>query len=153
MIYANPGFIAGVLHYWLTSYPSVASRVSNCPGPVITSIFCPVVKPSASSQCPLQPGGRYCEDAGRADCDEESHGEHKAVTPAQRAAAEKEWKEANPGLEPAKMDITQQVYQRLYDQALKGRAGYGCGGPCGRPDRKRHGGRSSRSAGGLERSQ
>nr|WP_024967752.1 hemagglutinin repeat-containing protein [Pantoea sp. IMH] len=51
----------------------------------------------------------------------------KAVTPAQRAAAEKEWKEANPGLEPAKMDITQQMYQTLYDQALKD-TGLGTGG-------------------------
>lgn len=35
------------------SYPSVASWMISCPGPVNTSIFCPVINPSASSQLPL----------------------------------------------------------------------------------------------------
>jgi len=40
----------GFLLYKSASYPSVASWTISCPGPVITSIFCPVVKPIAGRE-------------------------------------------------------------------------------------------------------
>ncbi|UAN45918.1 hemagglutinin repeat-containing protein [Serratia sp. JSRIV001] len=51
----------------------------------------------------------------------------KDVKPEELAAAEAQWKKANPGKEPTSEDISKQVYQTAYDKAFN-ESGFGTGG-------------------------
>lgn len=51
----------------------------------------------------------------------------KDVKPEELAAAEDQWKKANPGKEPTSEDISKQVYQTAYDKAFT-ESGFGTGG-------------------------
>jgi filamentous hemagglutinin len=51
----------------------------------------------------------------------------KDVKPEDLAAAEAQWKKANPGKEPTSEDISKQVYQTAYDKAFN-ESGFGTGG-------------------------
>ncbi|WP_024913292.1 hemagglutinin repeat-containing protein [Chania multitudinisentens] len=51
----------------------------------------------------------------------------KDIKPEDLAAAEAQWKKANPGKEPTSEDISKQIYQTAYDKAFN-ESGFGTGG-------------------------